>query len=777
MHKLFAFLVYLSLLQYSGLCPDARQKAGKASAGITHVTGISPYSFKTVTITSRQQRLVTPNQLEFIGDVVITADNKVRINAEKVFVDRTTNSIHVPPVEGSWIIIQTDDATMLARQLFINADSAEMKAHELKVHTAQGRISARSAECRTNGDWQMNDILFTACQEDYPHWSFAARRGCLHKKFLVRVSGISFMVGKVPIIFFPLVMFSLNSATSTSGFFFPKMYFDKNGFAGIKSEYYMDLGARCDNTVGLYYRHRLGIIASDELRWANSPEELFTINAKVSREWDSWIERDGKIVRGGDTNYLIKGKYLQPLNFGSVPVQSLVFLDLGSDKGIEYRFYNELNAVDNTFENFWILRHATNQYQLQGGCESERVRQSRFSQPLGPGTPLQEKINNLTVTRVAPLDYSSAYYPLNKWISYSQDCFVDYCDLRETEKLKMYDNQARLQEVRDLAHVNKGAMRFGYVGRAQCAYAIGSNHVVATLSPNLHLRSSLQSNNEPDPLALSSSSRPQQHAFVSGGVEWNFSELNWNRVFVQPQLSWSFVPQVKQDHWFWMDKYDRVYPSNVIAASTRCNYAGDDDSFSSLMVSQGVNCGSSVDLLPLVRNPYQRHMLPLTVRFEHSRDSLYLSCEQLLSWKHGTLLQLTTTVGLERESYNLSLSYLYQHPAFQRQCKLLSDVPHFLLCSITVPLGSKIQAQYESVFYADIKDKFFRLNRIRPLCQNVYLSYRSDCWAVLLGYEEKRYKRCGKWQSEQAFVFSFKLESLGSFAKKFKRPPMMNEEE
>ena len=50
------------------------------------------------------------------------------------------------------------------------------------------------------------------------------------------------------------------------------------------------------------------------------------------------------------------------------------------------------------------------------------------------------------------------------------------------------------------------------------------------------------------------------------------------------------------------------------------------------------------------------------------------------------------------------------------------------------------------------------------------LDYKGHCWGLALGYEEKRYREYGNWKREHVITVAIKLNSLGSFAKRFKRP-------
>ena len=63
------------------------------------------------------------------------------------------------------------------------------------------------------------------------------------------------------------------------------------------------------------------------------------------------------------------------------------------------------------------------------------------------------------------------------------------------------------------------------------------------------------------------------------------------------------------------------------------------------------------------------------------------------------------------------------------------------------------------------------MDGITPLIHRVRLDYSGHCWGFYIGFEQKKFNEYGNTRNERAIVFSFRLDSLGSFAKKFKRIP------
>ena len=79
---------------------------------------------------------------------------------------------------------------------------------------------------------------------------------------------------------------------------------------------------------------------------------------------------------------------------------------------------------------------------------------------------------------------------------------------------------------------------------------------------------------------------------------------------------------------------------------------------------------------------------------------------------------------------------------------------------------------YGGQFYSEKDSKLFPFEGLRPLIHKVRLDYEGHCWGISLGFEEKRYREYGNWKSENFFTLSVRLESLGSFSRKFKKPPV-----
>ena len=122
---------------------------------------------------------------------------------------------------------------------------------------------------------------------------------------------------------------------------------------------------------------------------------------------------------------------------------------------------------------------------------------------------------------------------------------------------------------------------------------------------------------------------------------------------------------------------------------------------------------------------------------------------------------------------HLQAGYLFQHESFRQKRDLLSHIPHFVLFGLAVPLGKHAMIRYDGQFYSEKGSKFLGFTKLRPLIHRLQLEYNGHCWGLAVGYEEKKYRDFGNDKRERAIVLSLRFDSLGSFAKKFKRPEII----
>jgi hypothetical protein len=163
--------------------------------------------------------------------------------------------------------------------------------------------------------------------------------------------------------------------------------------------------------------------------------------------------------------------------------------------------------------------------------------------------------------------------------------------------------------------------------------------------------------------------------------------------------------------------------------------------------------------------------LPFRYDITIQQPNFHLGIGQEYDWKNLTNLQSELYMGLNVKKINFGLGYLFQTRKMQYHRQLLSRIPHFVTLNLSIPFSPQITLSYDGQFYATKSSSLFMIDGIAPLIHRVRLDYDGHCWGMYLGYEEKKYKEYGMGRDERAIVFAFRLDSLGSFAKKFKHTP------
>jgi hypothetical protein len=140
------------------------------------------------------------------------------------------------------------------------------------------------------------------------------------------------------------------------------------------------------------------------------------------------------------------------------------------------------------------------------------------------------------------------------------------------------------------------------------------------------------------------------------------------------------------------------------------------------------------------------------------------------------LLQSQISAGIFKDKLNFSIGFLYQHPLLQQSRELLSNIPNFVLMNIAIPISKEVVLCYEGQFYDEKGCHFGDLRHLKPLIHRIRMELNGHCWGFYLGFEQKKYREYGNCKDEHTYVFSLRLDSLGSFAKKFKRQPIIHKD-
>jgi lipopolysaccharide assembly outer membrane protein LptD (OstA) len=755
-------------------------------------------SVKVIRVNSIKQKVVNLNTVILQGEVEVLVDQKVHIWADRVEIDKEKQYLIAEKKDRGSVVIENSDFLILADKFFLDLDKKTGYADNIRIHVSEGYIKSGKAEKLKDGSWNMQDMLFTPCDAPTPHWSITARHAKLYSNYVVRVAGVLFKIGRVPAFAVPHMVLPIQNR-SKSGFLLPKFSFDDELGFGIREDFYWYIAPRCDSTLGMDWKDKKGVAFSNEFRWVRFIEELTFLNSQFALEKDAFIKKGDTITKGTDQRYWLSAQDYQSFDgtaFGG-KLNSLIRIDFGTDKKIGYQFFDNTNNVDDTFYNSLILRADRNKDLISMMLDGSKTSRKQFSdlsnsqvkeilkilpqETTGQGnifSKKREEEDSVVVCRLPHLELNSGYRDIYNMFFYSQDAFVDRVFSRERMAEKFYV-ESRLVKEQDLNPLIKAdSFRFFYKGDLQTSLKFKDQILSFYLNPNFQVRSNLKKSStraKQNALEGRMFTHGAYRAFLEGGVEWALPEVffedeqNNYQYYFQSTVGWGFLPKIKQEHWYYSDKWDRAHPKNQLELAFRNNWYF-DNVLVDFNISQACDFYNKQDLFVLRQSPGQKYLLPLQLGFSLDCDVLNMQINQEYGWKTFQLLQSEIIFNFSLNRFNLSLGNLYQHAKLQEQRKLFSDIPHFLLLSMSFPIFKNVTLYYDGQFYSEKDSKLFPFEGLRPLVHSVNLEWVGHCWGISLGFEEKRYREYGNWKSENAFTLFVKLESLGSFARKFKRP-------
>jgi lipopolysaccharide assembly outer membrane protein LptD (OstA) len=751
-------------------------------------------SVKVIKVDSLEQKITNFKNVTLTGNVEVLIDNKLHVWADEVEIDKENETLIAHNVLSGAVIIETKDLLILADKFFFNLKDKTGCAQNLRVHLPEGYFCAKTAEKINEDNWKLEDLVFTPCDAHIPHWSIVARRAILYKNYLVRITGLLFKAGPIPFFTLPYMAMPLQKR-SKSGFLVPKFAYDDDLGIGLRQEFYWSIANRCDSTISLDWRERKGLALIDEFRWARKEESFTFLNLRYALEKNAFVKKRDRIEQDTDRRYWIDGKDFRHFKDKSGrKFDSLLRVDFGTDKKISYQFFDNFLRVDDTFYNSLIFRYIGATDVSSIFLDSNQTTKSKFLEltdsekqdifrrltdsEKGFIDLSQKEIEDEFFVLSAPqLEWNNNFNNFLKIFNFRQDFFLDHIFSREKKLDRFYVNSKVVRE-NDFYYLAKAdSFRLFYNADLLTDFKFKDQAFLFYLSPNFQIRTNIRNRGElakKNVLETGFLGGGASRLFLSGGAEWIMPELFFEEnykynYYLQPILSWDFLPKFKQDHWYHSDKWDRFYPKNKLALNLKSSWCI-DNAFIDLNLSQAVDFYNKEDRFYLERTPHQKHLFPLEFELGLDCDVVNVFFKQEYEWKRLQLLTSQLNLSFDLKDFNLYLATVYQNQKVQLERGLFSDIPNFLILSLTVPLVKNAKLSYEGQFYSQKKSLIFPFEGLRPLQHAIKLEYEGHCWGISLGYEEKHYKEYGNWKSDKAYTLFVKLESLGSFARKFKKP-------
>lgn len=766
----------------------------------------SSTSGKFLRINSLKQTVLDENRIIFEGAVDAVIDQKLHLSADKVEVDRKEQTLVAKMSECGPVKIENNDFVILTDYIFLNLENKTGYAENIKIHMDEGYISAKKAQKLNDFNWRMEDILFSACDQEDLHWYFSAEKAVVHGNYFIDASNILFKTGGIPVFYLPRMAIPIQGR-SKSGFLIPKFSFDYDLGFGIKVEYYKYINQHCDTTFGLDFKTRRGCVFSDEFRWARASDSFTDAHGQYAVVNDSYALENKKIVKKTKHRYWVEGKDFTYLtHLGDFDIKSLIRADFGTDKQIGYYFYNNIEDVDDTFFNSVIFRGLSDRHLFELKWDKERTSRKQFLNltheemvsakkfadenkgkviELNGDLVTKKEIEDRSTTEKLPhFEWNSSNWGFKNILFYRHDLFFDQIFYKQIEMKRIFVNSRMIEESPLMLPEKHDVFRAGYKGNVHSRFDFKNTNIRLFMEPEVQFRSNTFCKD------IHKKNVIEDHLFGRGayriyskyGAELalpeatiysdDFSCSN----FMQPMLKWTFLPKFYQRNWYYMDLWDRAYPINEVSGNIANNWNWKNWSVD-LNVEQGYDFYSRSDIFYLRRGVNQRHVLPLSYDFNIGYDIFKFFLAQEVEWGRAHLLQSQIGAGIFKDKLNISASYFYQHPLLQQSRKLLSNIPHFIFVNIAIPISKEVVLCYDGQFYDEQGWHFAELKGIKPLIHRIRMEINGHCWGLYFGFEAKKYRECGNRKAEHTFVFALKLDSLGTFAKKFRRQPIMHKDE
>lgn len=738
-------------------------------------------SMKELHVKSLHQRVVDKTKYIFDGAVEMVVDQKFHLWADHVELDRAHGTLTAKKIDQGPVSLENEDFVILADQLFLNFNQKTGYADNINIHVDEGYLSASHAEKRNEIDWYMENMVYTPCDEEEPHWHFKAQRAMMHGSYLIKASNLVFKIGKVPVFMTPRMVLPI-AGQSKSGFLIPKFSYDpKLGF-GVKQEYYWHIHRHCDTTLAVDWRERRGLMFLDEFRWARAPENFTQANFLYGVERRTSTEKKRKIIEATSHHYWITGKdfrTIQPF-FGFDHLSSLARIDFGTDKHIGYTLANSLDDVDNSFYNSWIFRSWQPRDLVECKFDNTKTTIKTFKIHSKGTHHVEEKERDdqVNICFFPRLDWNTTNKTIGAGINYRHDFLFDQAFYRQKETEKVFLNSQLVSSQKTIPFDTVSMLRLDYTGNVSRVFNHHDTVFKLFGRPHVQFRSHVEHDNHHHKNVLEHEifGQGSYRVFFDCGSELSLPELTFYTDdykythYFQPTLTWAYLPKFYQKDWFYIDRYDRAYPKNEIALNLRNNIVigalqGE------LQINQGVDFYKQQDLFYLRRGFGGSHILPLSGLISLGGDPFIVSLGQEYDWRKARLIQSELHATLFFSKFHIGMGYLFQNRKMQGVRHLLSNIPQFLTINLAVPLSKQTTLVYDSQFYSETDKHFAQWSNVKPLLHRIRLDYSGHCWGGYAGFEQKRYRECGVNKFENLFVFALRLDSLGSFAKKFRGLP------
>lgn len=205
--------------------------------------------------------------------------------------------------------------TMAARDMVISGEKLvfNLKTQQGEMLDAEGmaspvvRFSSDRLQQIDRETLAFRRLDFTSCAQVFPRWRISSRKGRIKKDRYIKMHGALLRVKNVPLFYLPYMRYPLHKDGRATGLLFPGIgHSELRGFF-LQNAFFWALRPNIDMTLGLDFFSRLGVGASNEVRY-------LLRNARGSaRAYYFRYRQDNGVYQGSNDDYFVEAEHQQSL--------------------------------------------------------------------------------------------------------------------------------------------------------------------------------------------------------------------------------------------------------------------------------------------------------------------------------------------------------------------------------------------------------------------------------------------------------------------------------
>lgn len=653
---------------------------------------------------------------------------------------------------GGDVILQQGETTLAADELLwqestrdasasghvrLAEPGAEMAGTALQANLAtgkglarDGRIFFRERNFHLAGDeierlgettYRVKGGRFTTCDGEIPDWQFTSDQVDVTLGRFATARNVWFEIHDTPVVYLPYLLFPVK-AERESGFLLPRAGYSSRKGAMLSLAWYQVIDRHLDATIFLDSLSKVGLGKGLEYRYVlgddNAGEALLYHVTGLS---------------GNDDTFALKWRHT-----GDLPGGVRLTADVDYVEDIEY------------FEDFGNVAEEYNRDHVVSSIRLQRNWEHLSLTLLTEYIRNLENSNDLTFQRLPELNLSMPLHRLGSSLFYVRagNLLTNFTRKESVDGLRDYFNP-------ELSAVFKPGSWLELTPKVAAHgryYRIDSTD--GTVSRGDYDNESLVAE-----YALTASTRlARVFPVASGGID----KLKHS---IEPQVTYTYIPETAQERLPYFDVYDRIGPSNwveyalVNRLTGRAVDADGNLSYRELLnlrLSQGYDIAITRDDTLHDQEPFSD--LRIEVQAKPTVES-FLNLDALVPfYSDQRFSRVTTSAGYSSRRGNVvALDYAYVKDQFDAEP---SDY-----------LGLKLGTSMLAPIYADFRERYdFREGRSLESLLN--LEYRAPCWSLFLSLRNRSAEDNGADENEIMAGFALSgIGRIGGFGSKLNSSP------